>query len=251
MQEDSSNIDTTNEIKTNGAGSANPVTDSPSYLIPGSIVIAGLLIAIAVFTSGGGGGPATNDLPFTKLGQSVAAAEADADVLACEFERPYDQKIDEHINDAVTITGGQIGTPWTVVHDTETDQYYVLGGAYPYEQINSLIDNNFAELETEISTEALSEVNPVTDQDYYRGSADARYVFIEYSDYDCPYCGRFHDSMKQLLDNRDDVAWVYRHLPLEQIHPQARGVANVAECVGEDGQNSEAFWLFTDAYFNL
>jgi protein-disulfide isomerase len=73
-------------------------------------------------------------------------------------------------------------------------------------------------------------------------------TIVEYSDFDCPFCSRFHDSMNEIVANNPDVAWVYRHFPLEQLHPEAEGVAMAAECVGELA-GSDAFWSFTDEYF--
>lgn len=92
------------------------------------------------------------------------------------------------------------------------------------------------------------QVAPVTDDDYRKGSADAAVTVIEYSDFDCPFCSRFHDAMIDIMDADTDVAWVYRHFPLEQLHPQAESVAIAAECVGELA-GEEAFWSFTDGYF--
>lgn len=91
-------------------------------------------------------------------------------------------------------------------------------------------------------------VNPVTADDYIKGDPQADIVIVEYSDFDCPFCGRFHASMDELLVSNPDVAWVYRHFPLDQLHPQARGVSIAAECVGDIAGN-DAFWQFTDGYF--
>ena len=92
------------------------------------------------------------------------------------------------------------------------------------------------------------EVSPVTEEDHRKGSADADIVIVEYSDFACPFCSRFHDSMNDIVANNQDVAWVYRHFPLEQLHPQAEGVALASECVADlAGEN--AFWQFTDGYF--
>jgi len=93
------------------------------------------------------------------------------------------------------------------------------------------------------------QVAPVTESDYRKGPADAAVTIVEYSDFDCPFCSRFHDSMNEIVAANDDVAWVYRHFPLEQLHPQAEGVAIAAECVG-DIAGTDAFWSFTDGYFS-
>jgi len=85
--------------------------------------------------------------------------------------------------------------------------------------------------------------------DYYRGNRDAKIVFIEYSDLECPYCKRFHSTMKQVIDGYGDhVLWAYRHFPLGS-HPNAQKASEAAECVGKySGDN--AFWEFTDLYFS-
>ena len=101
--------------------------------------------------------------------------------------------------------------------------------------------------EQQANTDAVA---PVTAEDHIKGSADAAVVIVEYSDFDCPFCSRFHDTMNEIVADypTDQVAWVYRHLPLEQLHPQAFSVALASECVADIGGN-EAFWSFTDGYF--
>ncbi|MFT7644805.1 MAG: protein-disulfide isomerase [Candidatus Paceibacteria bacterium] len=93
-------------------------------------------------------------------------------------------------------------------------------------------------------------VDPVTVDDHIKGNLDAAIKIVEYSDFDCPFCSRFHDSMTNISEkySDDELAWVYRHLPIEQIHPQAPGVAIASECMAEIGGN-EAFWNFADAYY--
>jgi len=93
-----------------------------------------------------------------------------------------------------------------------------------------------------------SEVMEVSDVDHRKGPADAAITIVEYSDFDCPFCSRFHDSMNEIIATSDDVAWVYRHFPLEQLHPQAEAVAIASECVA-DIAGEAAFWTFTDGYF--
>lgn len=96
------------------------------------------------------------------------------------------------------------------------------------------------------------EVAPVTDADHIRGNKNAKVVIIDYSDYECPFCKVFHESVKKIFDeySKDNqVAWVYRHFPLD-IHPKARTEAEGAECANELG-GSEAFWSFTDNLYSI
>lgn len=81
-----------------------------------------------------------------------------------------------------------------------------------------------------------------------RGPQTAEYSLIEYSDYECPYCKRFHATALEFFDRTDNLNWVYRHFPLESHEPQATRVAIVGECVA-DHLTPDAFWNFNDTYF--
>lgn len=89
----------------------------------------------------------------------------------------------------------------------------------------------------------------ITGEDHIRGSKDAKVFIIEYSDLECPFCASFHPTAVQALEEYGgDVAWVYRHFPLDSIHANARPTANASECVTELGGN-DAFWQFVDLTF--
>jgi len=92
---------------------------------------------------------------------------------------------------------------------------------------------------------------PVDDTDYIRGNPNAPIMMIEYSDYDCPFCKQYHETMKQIMFDygvSGRVAWVYRQFPLSQLHPNAPLISEAALCVGDIG-GTEAFWNFTDLVF--
>ena len=82
----------------------------------------------------------------------------------------------------------------------------------------------------------------IQDNDAVRGSGDI--VLVEYSDFGCGYCKRFHPTVQTLVDN-GEVAWVYRHLSF-----RAREGAIISECVKEH-KGKEAFWAYTDSVFAL
>lgn len=95
--------------------------------------------------------------------------------------------------------------------------------------------------------EQVGEVAPVTADDHVRGDRNARIALIEYSDYDCPFCTRFHATAQQVVDEYGgQVMWVYRHFPLDSLHPDARSKAEASECVAKIGGNDK-FWEFSDA----
>ena len=97
-------------------------------------------------------------------------------------------------------------------------------------------------------------VAPVTENDHIRGDINAPVKIVEYSDFECPFCKRFHGTMNQIMDEYEEsgqVAWVFRQFPLEQLHPVKAARESVAsECIAELGGNS-AFWQFADRFFEL
>lgn len=95
------------------------------------------------------------------------------------------------------------------------------------------------------------EVAPVTAEDHIRGNPNAPILLVEYSDYDCPYCKNFHETLARIMDTygKDgSVAWVYRHFPITQLHPNTAKIAEASECVADLG-GTEAFWTFSDLVF--
>lgn len=101
---------------------------------------------------------------------------------------------------------------------------------------------------------------PVTEQPQYRrydipietsytlGPADAPITLVEFSDYQCPYCRRWHAEVyEQLLAAYPGkIKFVYRHLPLDSIHPEAIPAAEASMCAGEQ----DAFWKYHDKLFS-
>ncbi len=79
-----------------------------------------------------------------------------------------------------------------------------------------------------------------------RGPADAPVTIIEFSDYQCPFCRRAEPTLEQVLAKYEGkVRFVFRHFPLDRIHPQARGASEAAACAGEQGK----FWEYHAALF--
>ena len=95
------------------------------------------------------------------------------------------------------------------------------------------------------------ELTPVSNEDHILGNPDAEVLIIEYSDFECPFCGAFHGTMKRIMDEYGDsgkVAWVYRHMPLDRIHERARPSSEASECVANLA-GPERFWDFADELF--
>ncbi len=78
------------------------------------------------------------------------------------------------------------------------------------------------------------------------GPPDAPVRIIEFSDFQCPFCARYQETLRAVRARYpDQVAVVYRHFPLDEIHPHARAAALASECAGEQGR----FEAYHDALF--
>ena len=81
------------------------------------------------------------------------------------------------------------------------------------------------------------------ERDHIRGAEDAPVTLIEYGDYECPYCGQAEVAIRELLESfGDDLRYVWRHLPLNDVHPNAQMAAEASEAAAAQG----AFWPMHD-----
>jgi protein-disulfide isomerase len=87
---------------------------------------------------------------------------------------------------------------------------------------------------------------PVAPTDHAIGPAHARVTVVEYADFECPNCKQAAPVVKLLLaEFKDRVRFVYRHFPLEEVHPHALAAAQAAESAGAQGK----FWPMHDLLF--
>jgi Na+/H+ antiporter NhaA len=80
------------------------------------------------------------------------------------------------------------------------------------------------------------------ERDHVRGPAGAPVTVVEYGDFECPYCGQAEPVVRTLLADSGDVCYVWRHLPLNDVHPNAQIAAEAAEAAAEQGK----FWEMHD-----
>jgi Na+/H+ antiporter NhaA len=84
---------------------------------------------------------------------------------------------------------------------------------------------------------------PVDDErDHIRGPEQAPVTVVEYGDFECPYCGLAEPSVRELLRDFGDVRYVWRHLPLTDVHPHAQLAAEATEAAAKQGK----FWEMHD-----
>jgi Na+/H+ antiporter NhaA len=84
------------------------------------------------------------------------------------------------------------------------------------------------------------EVDP--ERDHVRGPMEAPVTMVEYGDFECPYCGRAEPVVRELLGDFGDVRYVWRHLPLSDVHPNAQLAAEASEAAARQ----DAFWEMHD-----
>ena len=80
------------------------------------------------------------------------------------------------------------------------------------------------------------------ERDHVRGPLEAPVTVVEYGDFECPYCGRAEPVIRELLADFGDVSYVWRHLPLSDVHPRADLAAEASEAAAAQG----AFWAMYD-----
>jgi protein-disulfide isomerase len=212
-------------------------------------------------------GTKTTVTPSGNTGQ-VAAASALSDLPAlvesigvdkgkfqeCVDSGKYKDRVESDYQEG--ITAGVQGTPGNFLVNKKGEVWFV-PGAYPYENIKPIIELALGKSSDAAATQGIEKLSndqaaklpKLKDQDHVRGKKDAEVLLIEYSDFQCPYCQRFHPTTLQILkDYSNEVGYVYRHFPLDQLHPYARPAAEASECIKEIG-GEDAFWKFADKAF--
>lgn len=94
------------------------------------------------------------------------------------------------------------------------------------------------------------DIRPISAEDHILGNTNAKIIVLEYSDTECPFCRIFHETMQKILKEKSDIAWVYRHYPIPELHPKASREAEATECAFEQGGN-ESFWKYINRLFAI
>lgn len=90
------------------------------------------------------------------------------------------------------------------------------------------------------------DMKKLVDDDPAKGPANAKVTIVEFSDYQCPYCGRVEPTVKQILSTYGDkVRFVYRDFPLSSLHQNAQKASEASECADKQGK----FWEYHDKLY--
>ncbi len=92
----------------------------------------------------------------------------------------------------------------------------------------------------EIIVDLADPVDP--ERDHFRGPVDAPVTLLEYGDLECPFCGQAEPVVRELLADFGDLRYVWRHLPLNDVHPQAQIAAEASEAAALQ----DRFWEMHD-----
>ena len=220
--------------------------DKEKLSVPAAIVVAGLIIAAAVFASGYG----KNASPTPKgIGAQLGLNENK--LQTCIAASTYKDKIqkDTESGDRAmsVIPANQHGTPYNVILDIKTNVSIPLAGAYPYDSFKQIIDQ---ELAGTAKTQNV-QIDPIVPGDHYFGDKNAEVVIVEYGDLECPYCAAVHPTIQKLItDYGGKVAWVYRDFPLS-IHANAQIKAEAAECASAQGGDAMFFKYVDKVYADI
>ncbi len=122
----------------------------------------------------------------------------------------------------------------------------IIGGAVYYNNKNSETGGKKTEPKKEVSY-------LVPENAHFLGNPNAEITMVEFSDTECPFCKRFHGTMKKVMQEygKDGkVKWVYRHFPLDALHSKSRKEAEATECAAEIGGNGK-FWDFVNRIYEI
>jgi protein-disulfide isomerase len=117
---------------------------------------------------------------------------------------------------------------------------------------NPTIEQRQAKVQEANSESLKTAMRPIDANDHILGNPKARVLVVEYSDTECPFCKIFHKTMISVMQEfggDGDVAWVYRHFPIAELHSRALKEAEALECASEIGGNSK-FWEYANMLYD-
>lgn len=203
-----------------------------------SVFLAGLLIY--VFSGGRAACMAGDGDSTTTVTKGAKKFET------CLTSGKYDSAISADQNLGAQL--GVQGTPASFING-----YYV-SGALPIEMIRQVIDKvaagqepDFEFMQDESTGKIVKvEMPQITDKDHVTGAKNGKITIVEFSDFECPYCGRYKTTIDAVLKEYSDVTLVFKHFPLS-FHQNAKPAAIATECANEQGK----FWEMYDKLFAL
>lgn len=215
--------------------------DAGQKQIAAAILVAGILIAGAVLLKDSTPSVKNSKALTTPISKTVGLNVKSFNT--CLASGKYKDKVQADIDDA---SGAKVsGTPSSLILK-DGIAVDTISGAQPFEkvlaQLKEVADGKKGNIGLEF--------RPISASDHILGNPNARIIILEYSDLECPFCKVFHATMHRVIKENADIAWVYRHYPIAQLHSKAFREAEATECAWEQGGN-ETFWKYTDKLFEV
>ncbi|HLD24557.1 MAG TPA: thioredoxin domain-containing protein [Patescibacteria group bacterium] len=234
------------------------------YVVVGLLVIAAFMLG-SLFTkvqylqsgapaAGSGQAKAKYKSFDDAMGALAKAAKLDSKKLvACMNGGEKKAAVDAETAEGNAV--GVTGTPAFLINGK------LLGGAFPFDSFKEVIDKELAGTGSDKVTDYSKSLQDAAQSGAFdpkprtvavgnssvRGKAGAPVTIIEFSDFQCPFCGRANPTVKQVLkEYGDKVILAYKHFPLVSIHPRAQKAAEASECAKDQGK----FWEFHDQLFD-
>jgi protein-disulfide isomerase len=237
-------------------------TETTSFFTtPNAILIGSFVIAVAILISGGvikvgkfSANPVASPAPAAAAGaQKEAKTEAEiikglktyAGKLGLDqgkFDKCLDSGEKEPLVSADTADGttaGVNGTPAFFINGR------LISGAAPFADFKKVIDEELNGTAASTVTREVVAVGNLPAE----GESSAKVTMVEFSDYQCPFCGRFYTQtelqLKKEYIDTGKIKFYYRDFPLTQIHPGAEKGAEAARCAGDQNK----YWEYHNIVF--
>ena len=227
-----------NDIKVeveSAPGASEPVLKKDNKLsTPQAILLAAILIVGAILFTQGSTGSTKNKTISEQVG--VSKKDLAACVSKVDPEQTYKDKIASVI---LAIPEKERGTPYSIVIGKDGVKTSIQG-AEDYDTVKKIIDDAAMGKVAQKYTANATLSEPT---DHIQGNPNAAVTVIEYSDFECPYCKRFHPTMERIVkESNGGVKWIYRQFPIHQ-HSVEKLIA--ADCVGKI-KGEDAYFKYAD-----
>jgi len=212
---------------------------------PMAIIVAGFLIMVGILLTGG-----INNSSSKEKSLSEQVGVKKIALNKCLAETNMETFANGLFTSVESATKGEdgVGTPYSIIIGSNGVKTKI-GGAATYENVKKIIDEVIA---GKVTTPYKGEAPAVSETDHILGNpTTAQVTIIEYSDFECPYCKAYNTTLNKIVsESNGNIAWVYRHFPLVQIHANALEKAAASDCVAKLKGN-DAFWKYKDLLFGM
>lgn len=219
---------------------------TPVAIIIASVILSGGIMGYGFITTNGTTSSTSNPLP--KILKELKINKKA--FTTCVNSGEMTASVTSEINDASTNAGVN-GTPTTFIIREENGVQYIastVSGAQTEDFFKQAIDSALSL--TSVNKLPVFKGKAITSEDIQEVTTPSKVYVLEYSDAECPFCIRLHDTMKKIrTDYAGKISFVYRNFPLTQIHQHAQKEAEMITCAGKIG-GAEAMYGFIDKVFD-